>query len=70
MKKFDLLIKDGNLVDAANRRDGRFDIGLATGRVVRVEPEINPDQAQEIFSAQLFAQPRPQSGSFRCPDPD
>jgi hypothetical protein len=70
MKKFDLLIKDGYLADAANRRAGRFDLGLAAGKVVRVEPQLIPDQAQEIFSAQLFAQPRPQSGSFRCPDPD
>jgi len=51
MKKFDLLIKDGHLVDAANRREGRFDIGLAAGKVVRVESEINPDQAKEIFNA-------------------
>ncbi len=51
MKKFDLLIKDGYLVDAANQREGRFDIGLAAGKVVRVESEINPDQAQEIFNA-------------------
>ncbi len=28
MKKFDLLIKDGWLVDAANRIEGRFAIGL------------------------------------------
>jgi predicted amidohydrolase len=49
MKKFDLLIKDGHLVDAANQREGRFDIALATGRVVRVEPEINPDHAKEVF---------------------
>jgi dihydroorotase-like cyclic amidohydrolase len=51
VKQFDVLIKDGYLVDAANRREGRFDIGLAAGKVVRVESEINPDQAQEIFNA-------------------
>ncbi len=51
MNKFDLLIKDGYLVDAASRREGRFDLALAAGKVVRVEPEINPDQAQEVFSA-------------------
>lgn len=51
MKQFDLLIKDGYLVDAANQREGRFDIGLAAGKVVRVASEINPDQALEIFKA-------------------
>jgi len=51
VKKFDLLIKDGYLVDAANQREGRFDIGLAQGKVVRVAPEINSDQAKEVFTA-------------------
>ncbi len=51
MKKIDLLIKDGYLVDAANQREGRFDIGLAEGKVVRVEFEINPDQAKELCNA-------------------
>ncbi len=51
MKKFDLLIKNGYLVDAASRREGRFDIGLAAGKVARVDSEIKPDQAREIFNA-------------------
>jgi hypothetical protein len=51
VKKFDLLIKDGWLVDAANRIEGRFDIGVAQGKVIRVDSEINPEQAREIFNA-------------------
>jgi dihydroorotase len=51
MKKIDLLIKSGYLVDAANQREGRFDIGLAAGKVFRIEPEINPDHAKEVFNA-------------------
>jgi len=51
MKKFDLLIKNGYLVDAASQREGRFDIGLAAGKVARVDSEIKPDQAREIFNA-------------------
>ena len=49
MKKFDLLIKNGYLVDAASQREGRFGIGLAAGKVARVDSEIKPDQAREIF---------------------
>jgi len=49
--KFDLLIKDGHLVDTANRRHGRYDLGLAGGKVVRVEPELDPEQAVEVFCA-------------------
>ena len=51
MKKFDLLIKNGHLVDAANQREGRFDIGLTAGKVDRVESEISPDQAREVYNA-------------------
>ena len=51
MDKFDLLIKDGHLVDTANRRHGRYDLGLAGGKVVRVEPELDPEQAVEVFCA-------------------
>jgi hypothetical protein len=51
VKEYDLLIKDGYLVDAGSKREGRFDIGLAQGKVVRVEPEINPDFAREVYHA-------------------
>ena len=51
MDKFDLLIKDGHLVDTANQRHGRYDLGLAGGKVIRVEPELDPDRAVEVFCA-------------------
>ncbi len=52
METYDLLIKDGYLVDVVNQREGRFDLALAGGRVARVEPDINPDQAGKVFSAE------------------
>ncbi len=51
MTKFDLLIKDGYLVDAANHREGYFDLGLCDGKVVDVDPELNPDQAADVCDA-------------------
>ncbi|MEE9497975.1 MAG: hypothetical protein V3V24_01435, partial [Nitrospinaceae bacterium] len=51
MTKFDLLIKDGYLVDAANNREGSYDLGLCDGKVVDVEPDLNPDQAANVFDA-------------------
>ncbi len=51
MAKFDLLIKDGYLVDAANNREGSYDLGLCDGKVVDVEPDLNPDQAANVFDA-------------------
>jgi len=51
MTKFELLIKRGYLVDPANGRAGRFDLGLAGGKVARVEPEVNPDKAEQVLDA-------------------
>ena len=46
--EFELLIKGGLLIDPANDRQGRFDVGLAGGRVVAVEPDLAPDRAREV----------------------
>ena len=51
MKRYDLLIKNGYLVDAANQREGRYDLGLCDGKVVDVEPDLNPDLAADVFDA-------------------
>lgn len=52
MEKYDLLIKNGYLVDPANQREGRFDLALAGGKVARVDNEIDSDRAGEVFSAE------------------
>jgi hypothetical protein len=49
--KFDILIKGGVLVDPANQRQGRFDVGLSAGQVAEVEPEIPLDFAREVYDA-------------------
>ena len=51
MAKFDLLVKGGFLIDYASRKEGRFDVALEGGRVVEVAPDLNPDQAGEVFDA-------------------
>jgi hypothetical protein len=51
MTKYDLLIKNGYLVDAAHNREGRYDLGLCDGKVVDVEPDLNPDLAADVFDA-------------------
>lgn len=51
MDEFTLLIKGGFLVDPANDRLGPFDVGLGGGRVAAVEPELSPNQAQEVYDA-------------------
>jgi len=51
MIKYDLLVKGGILVDPANNRHGRFDIGLAEGQVVDIHMELSPDNAREVYNA-------------------
>ncbi|MBE3118690.1 MAG: amidohydrolase family protein, partial [Candidatus Atribacteria bacterium] len=51
MEKFDLLVKNGLLIDPANNKMGRFDIGLADGRVAAVDADLPSEWAQEIYDA-------------------
>ncbi|MEX2262129.1 MAG: amidohydrolase/deacetylase family metallohydrolase [Bryobacteraceae bacterium] len=37
---YDLLLKNGNVIDPANRRNGRFDIGIIGDKIVRVAQGI------------------------------
>ena len=51
MAKFDLLIKNGQLIDPASDRIGPFDVALYDGRVADVGAELNPDHARDVFDA-------------------
>jgi len=51
MKKYDLLINNGYLVDAANDLEGKHDLGVCDGKVAEVKPELNPDEAADVFDA-------------------
>ncbi len=52
MKNFDLLIKGGILVDPLNNVCGPSDLALEGGKVARVETDISPDLAREVFDAE------------------
>ena len=51
MKKYDLLIKRGYLIDAANNLEGKYDIGIGDGNVADVAQELNPDHAADVYDA-------------------
>ena len=51
MPEFDLLIKGGTVVDPTNNRQGSFDVGLAEGLVVAVDPELFFENAQQVYNA-------------------
>jgi dihydroorotase len=49
--KYDLLIKNGHVVDPANGRDGRFDVAVARGRIAAVDASIPAARAAELHDA-------------------
>ena len=49
--RYDTLIKGGHLLDPAARRNGRFDVALAGGRVAAVDAEIPADAAYRVIDA-------------------
>jgi dihydroorotase len=49
--RFDLLIRNGHLIDPAAGLDARRDVAFAAGRVVAVEAGIPPGQAREVVDA-------------------
>ncbi|MEX1212093.1 MAG: amidohydrolase/deacetylase family metallohydrolase [Balneolaceae bacterium] len=55
---YDLLIDNGHVVDARNGVDQVMDVALLDGRIARVSPEIDPEQAtQRIDATGLYVAP-------------
>src|SRR3954451_879049 len=50
--RFDLLIAGGELVDPGSGRRGRFDVGIADGRVAAVEETLPREAAAESVEAE------------------
>lgn len=46
-KEFDLLLREGRVIDPQNQRDGVFDIAITKGRITAIEPTIDPKRARE-----------------------
>ena len=49
--KYELLIKNGHLVDPANSRNGLYDIAFSEGKVAEVGPDLDIFQAAEMIDA-------------------
>lgn len=49
--QYDLLVRGGHLIDPAQGLDGRYDVGLAGGRVVAVGPDLDAAAAQQVVDA-------------------
>ena len=60
--RYDLLIKNGYVVDYATGREGYFDVAVQNGLVTAVESSISGSAAQEIdASGRMF-------GIYLCVD--
>jgi N-acyl-D-amino-acid deacylase len=49
--RFDLLIKDGHLIDGAGNPYFKADIGISGGKIDRIAKDINPATAKRVISA-------------------
>ena len=57
-KIYDLLIKNGHLLDLSSGKDGRWDVAFTSGKVTRVAPAIEENLANEVIDANgLYVSP-------------
>ncbi len=55
---YDLVIKNGYVIDPANNRDGRMDVAVAGGKIAKVEPKIDADaDCKVVDAAGLYVTP-------------
>ena len=48
---YDLLLKNGHVIDPANHRNGRMDIGIVGNKIVRVAPNLPASHARTVVEA-------------------
>jgi dihydroorotase len=51
LKKYDLLIKGGTVVDPSQNLHAQLDVAVTNGKIAEVAPNIAEDQAQEVYWA-------------------
>ncbi len=55
---YDLLIKNGHVIDPANKRDGQFDVAVIGNKIARVGTDLPASQARVVVEAgQYFVTP-------------
>lgn len=48
---YDLIIKNGHVIDPANKVNGIMDVGIRDGKILRMENFIPPDEAAQVIDA-------------------
>ena len=54
---FDLVIKNGHVIDARNSINGVMDVAVAAGKIARVATNIDPGSARVVDASGLFVTP-------------
>ncbi len=56
--RYDLLLKNGHVIDPGNERDAVMDVAIEKGAIARVAPNIPSGQARKVIDAQgLYVTP-------------
>ena len=57
-QRIDILLKGGHVIDPKNKIDGKMDVGITSGRVSRVAPDIPVGSAQKVIDVKgLYVTP-------------
>jgi dihydroorotase len=56
-QSFDLIIKNGHVIDPANNRDGIMDVAIRDGRIAEVSPSIDGPATQVIDATGMYVAP-------------
>ncbi len=48
---YDILIKNGQVLDPASGRNGRMDVAISSGKILRVAPDLPASQARVVIEA-------------------
>ncbi len=56
--EFEMVIRNGHVIDPANRRDGRLDVAIANGKIARVAAKIDvPAECKTVDATGLYVTP-------------
>src|SRR3712207_3919400 len=50
-RRYDLIIAGGDVLDPGAGIAGRFDVGVADGKVAAIEPDMDPTEAKQVIDA-------------------
>ena len=51
MKSYDLLLKNGNLIDPLNKIDGSFDVAISNSKIAKIAKSIDQNASKSVIDA-------------------